>query len=419
MAVKGEGLICKSPNLVNMYIRVSFSFGSKRYRTMKRVKRKETIQCCTLKEDENDPFSIIPLDLIVEILLKVPTKSVAGLVFVSKKWLSIISCKYFINQYLQARSSPRLLFTVFDPYMPVQFLHSCSQVDPSSARHRVNITPENKLMKNHMHAFSPPIRGLICRQMDSRVMIGNPTTGQFLTLPRLKTTRRGVLSFFGYDPVNDVYKVLCMTILRGRQNRGSGVVSEEHQVYTLGEGQRKWRMVECKHPHLPPTPSHVTDKGICLKGVLYYYAWIKNEGALISFDLISEEFNVVKLPEDIHCLVNYTGKVATTRRPTANGEVHFWVLEDATKQEWSKVLIVVPFFSELAGKNDGFRFRGTVSTGELIFSPFSSATGPFFFISYSLKENKAQNVVVREFGGRSDYIEIYFDHFESPMFCQI
>ncbi|KAG2318213.1 hypothetical protein Bca52824_021335 [Brassica carinata] len=76
---------------------------------------------------------------------------------------------------------------------------------------------------------------------------------------------------------------------------------------------------------------------------------------------------------------------------------------------------------ELAGKNHGFRFRGTVSTGELIFSPFFSATAPapFFFISYNLKENKAQKVVVREFGDPSDYIEVYFDHVESPMFCQI
>ncbi|KAG2318214.1 hypothetical protein Bca52824_021336 [Brassica carinata] len=250
------------------------------------------------------------------------------------------------------------------------------RVDPSSDRHRVNITPDKK-KKNHVHAFSPPIRGLICRQMDSRVMIGNPTTGQFVTLPRLKTRRRGVLSFFGYDPVNDAYKVLCLTVLRGRQERESQVVAEEHQVYTLGVAQQKWRMVECKHPHLPFTPSHVTDKGICLNGVLYYYAWIKNEGSLISFDLISEEFNVLKLPEDIDCLVNYTGKVATTSGRTAN-----------------------------VGKNHGFRFRGTVSTGELIFSPFSSDKAPFFFISYNLKENKAQKVVVREFGDPSDYIEM-------------
>ncbi|KAG2245622.1 hypothetical protein Bca4012_091435 [Brassica carinata] len=153
----------------------------------------------------------------------------------------------------------RLLFTV--QLYEEQLLQSCSQDDPSSDRHRLNITPFTRV-----YAYSPPVRGLICRPMDSKVMVANPSTGQLLTLPRVKTNRRGVLSFLGYDPVNDVYKVLCMTVLQVHQRRGSRVVSEEHQVYTLGVA------------------------------------------ALISFDLISEEFNVIKVPEDNLCIVNYTGK---------------------------------------------------------------------------------------------------------------
>ncbi|WZZ30024.1 hypothetical protein YC2023_013425 [Brassica napus] len=129
--------------------------------------------------------------------------------------------------------------------------------------------------------------------MDSKVMVANPSTGQLLTLPRVKTNRRGVLSFLGYDPVNDVYKVLCMTVLQVHQRRGSRVVSEEHQVYTLGVGQRKWRMVE---------------------------------SALISFDLISEEFNVIKVPEDNLCIVNYTGKLAIAGWITIAGALELCVI---------------------------------------------------------------------------------------------
>ncbi|KAJ4886176.1 F-box/kelch-repeat protein [Raphanus sativus] len=383
---------------------------------MKRARRKKKIeinqQRLTKKEDENDPFSIITLDLVVEILLKVPTKSVASLVLVSKQWLSLIRGKDFINLYL-ARSSPRLLLVVFANNEEEQFLQTCSQVDPSSDSHRLNIT----LDKNQVVGFSPPIRGLVCRQMDSKVRIANPSTGQFVTLPRVKTTRKGILSLFGYDPVNDVYKVLCMTILQGRQRRQSQVVSEEHQVYTLG-GQRKWRMIECKHPHLPP-PLNVVTKGICINGILYYYAWIKSEASLISFDLISEEFNAIKLPEDIPCVVNYTGKVAIASWPTRNGEVHLWILEDADKQEWSKVSIVVPSWIDLIDIHHGYRFRGTLSTGELIFSPWTFPINPFYFISYNLKENIAKKVVVKVLGEPEASRTIYFDHVESPIFCQM
>ncbi|RID81157.1 LOW QUALITY PROTEIN: hypothetical protein BRARA_A03755 [Brassica rapa] len=296
-----------------------------------------------------------------------------------------------------SRSSTRtrLLFTIFRMHVREQFLQTCSQVDPSSNdhRHRLNITQH----RMHVYAFSPPIRGLICRQMDSKVVIANPSTGQLLTLPRVKTIRRG-----------------------GHQRR-SQVVSEEHQVYTLGGGQQKWRMIECEHPHLPPPTSGLPAKCICINGILYYYAWIQNEGALISFDLISEEFNIIKLPEDINCL---NGKIAISSLPTINGEVHIWVLEDASKQEWSKVSIVVPFWIDLVGTCRGFRFRGTLkgltdnvglSTGELIFSPVSCVK-PFYFISYDLKENNAKKVVVEGIGDPHASLEVYFNHVESPMF---
>ncbi|CDY30015.1 BnaC01g39930D [Brassica napus] len=329
---------------------------------MKRARRKETTgtnqKRLTKKEDEKDPFSIIPLNLIVEILMKIPTKSVASLVLVSKKWLSIIRRKDFIKLYMSRSSNrTRLLFTIFRMHVREQFLQTCSQVDPSSNdhRHRLNIAQH----RMHVYAFSPPIRGLICRQMDSKVVIANPSTGQLLTLPRVKTVRR-----------------------------------EEHQVYTLGGGQQKWRMIECEHPHLPPPTSCLPAKCICINGILYYYAWIQNEGALISFDLISEEFNTIKLPEDINCLVNYNGKIAISSLPTINGEVHIWVLEDASKQEW---------------------FRGTLSTGELIFSPVSCVK-PFYFISYDLKENNAKKVVVEGIGDPHASLEVYFNHVESPMF---
>ncbi|CAN6922305.1 unnamed protein product, partial [Brassica oleracea] len=141
--------------------------------------------------------------------------------------------------------------------------------------------------------------------------------------------------------------------------------------------------------------------------------------SLISFDLISEEFNAIKLPEDIPCVVNYTGKVAITSWPTRNGEVHLWILEDANKQEWSKVSIVVPSWIDLIDIHHGYRFRGTLSTGELIFSPWTLPINPLYFISYNLKENIAKKVVVEELEEPYASREVYFDHVESPMFCQI
>ncbi|KAF3533195.1 hypothetical protein DY000_02043896 [Brassica cretica] len=453
---------------------------------MKRVKRSK-------KRDErivNDPFKKLPNDLNVEILMKMPPRSIARLRFASKHLSSIILDKEFTKLYMTRSSTqPRHLISVHrgGSSMQMQRFHSLSQDHPSFSNHE---KVSYKLDPNLPYEFTPPVRGLICGRNGTKMMVGNPSTGQFLTLPKVKTTRRGIISFFGYDPVNDVYKVLCMTILQGRQRRGSKVVSEEHQrpdltiligswvcahlLWSVGEAEVGRLLAESSVLKLdlvqdlvgsgsvPPTSlvlsqnfpiqicrsemqrrvealvgdffpvrfSHQQSMAalLCRSGFKIQHrttrtpllvSYLRYIASLISFDLISEEFNAIKLPEDIPCVVNYTGKVAITSWPTRNGEVHLWILEDANKQEWSKVSIVVPSWIDLIDIHHGYRFRGTLSTGELIFSPWTLPINPLYFISYNLKENIAKKVVVEELEEPYASREVYFDHVESPMFCQI
>lgn len=119
--------------------------------------------------------------------MKCLAKCIDRLVFISKRWSSIIGGKDFTNLYV-TRSSTRsyLLLPVYLLDMQMRFFHSCSQKDPSSDQCTINITRH----PIHVCAFSPPIHGLICRQYDSKVMIGNPRTGQFLTLPKVKNEEK-------------------------------------------------------------------------------------------------------------------------------------------------------------------------------------------------------------------------------------
>ncbi|XP_010468006.1 PREDICTED: F-box/kelch-repeat protein At3g04660-like [Camelina sativa] len=364
---------------------------------MKRVRTtKETLgdsRKRSKKHDETHSFPFIPQDLIVQILLNVPARSTARFVIVSKEWFSIIRSKDFTRLYLTRSSTrPRLLFSVYNHFhrQGKQFLQSFFQQDPSSDHHqRVYITSHH----SHLYGFSPPVRGLICRKCGTNVIIGNPSTGQFLPLPRVKTYRRGLFTFFGYDPVNDVYKVLCMTVLHGHQRRGSRYVSEEHQVFTLGAKQ-KWRMIKCKRSHLPPPYT----RGICINGVVHYFAWIEYAAYLVRFDLSSEDFSFIKLPQEIECLVNYNGKIALTKQCMSNSKLDIWVLEDASKGIWSKFSVLVPSWTDLVGNND-FVFRGTLSTGELIFAPLSvSPISPVYLISFNLNDNNAKKVLVEGLG---------------------
>ncbi|CAA7044401.1 unnamed protein product [Microthlaspi erraticum] len=379
----------------------------------------------------NDPFSTIPLELKLEILMRSPPRSIARLRLASKHMSSIIGGKDFTELYTARSSSQprRLLFSVHrgSDKQQTHFFHSCSLDDPSDSDHHDNVS--YTMDPDLRYSFSPPIRGLICGRNGIKMIIGNPSTGQFVLLPRIKTRKKDIFSAFGYDPVNNVYKVLCMTL---KTKRGNPHIisrdmlwddylwedmSEEHQVITVGAKQ-KWRMIECKYLHRHDSGS----VGICRDGVVYYLASYKQKRSLMSFDLSSEEFNVTKLPEDYHLeqfghMVNHSGKI-TIASMAYGGPIDLWVLEDVKKQVWSKSAKVVPSCRDIFRENDQFMFKGILGTGEIIFSPIPSPN-PFFFLCYDPKEKNVRKVFVQGIGDDESaaiQVQLFFDHVESYMF---
>ncbi|KAL1187872.1 F-box/kelch-repeat protein [Cardamine amara subsp. amara] len=173
-------------------------------------------------------------------------------------------------------------------------------------------------------------------------------------------------------------------------------------------------MIECKHFH---SLSRGT-KGICSNGVVYYLAWISYDvQSVICFDLGSESFNVIKLPGNIKAefLANYSEKIAVTSM-LFDGSLDLWVLDDASKQEWSKISIIVMYWRDLVG-NHSFKFKGTLRTGELIFEPCYSK--PYFLLFLDLKKKTARNVMIEGFGTAYISAEVFLHHVESPMFLKI
>ncbi|EOA15713.1 hypothetical protein CARUB_v10006546mg, partial [Capsella rubella] len=343
------------------------------------------------------------------------------LCFVCKRWLSIIRDKDFTELYLtRASTRPRLLFIVH--LRDIHSFISRSLEDPNSDCYRATLTPK----PDSRYWFSPPVRGLICCFKGNQVLVGNPSTGQFVSLPKVKTIKEikdWSYLFFGYDPVNDLYKVLCMTNPYGpffRDGLRKVIGTEEYQVFTL-RAKEEWRMIECKHDHrVRGCPE---SKGICMNGVVYYVAKLDRPTKCpISFNLASEEFNVIKFPEDSKrlrrpCeLVNYGGKIALTDCICC-GTLDLWILEDVSNQEWSKTSLLVPCWTNLVGNGEWFKFRGALSTGELIFVPhYSGWPRPFSFICYDLKVNHARKVVTQGLGDGFRDIKVFLDHVESPMF---
>ncbi|CAA7047382.1 unnamed protein product [Microthlaspi erraticum] len=354
-----------------------------------------------------DSINSLHVDLMIEILTKLPPGSVSKLICVSKLWSSIIQGKHFSDLYLTRSSTRPLLLGLL--YLPATRLYqySFSQENPSSDH---SVSP--KMIPGY--PISPPVHGLICSiDVDADVFVANPTMGQFLTLPRINSLHS---SLFGYDPVNDLYKVFSMTRVTDKHGH---LVSVDHYVFTLG-AQKTWRMIECKCPHYP-----VTLGGICKDGVVYYLARSKSYSphngsyVVVSLDIRSEEFSLMTLPDcvriepfDEFSLVSYNGKIALVNH-SRNGKFDLWVLMDVIKQEWTKISVLVRCWKDLVGNR--VYCRGTISTGELLFEP-CNFHDKLFIIYYNPKEDKARRVYFEKSGDGCIRCRMFVDHIESLMF---
>ncbi|CAE5992690.1 unnamed protein product [Arabidopsis arenosa] len=101
--------------------------------------------------------------------------------------------------------------------------------------------------------------------------------------------------YLGYAPIHGDYKVLCMT--KGMNIGWRRGLAEDLRVLTLGNGS-SWRMIEDFPPHAPESLD------LCIDGVIYYEAYLETypafldkDKAVMSFDVRSEKFHLIKTPE--------------------------------------------------------------------------------------------------------------------------
>ncbi|KAL0728039.1 hypothetical protein Bca4012_024132 [Brassica carinata] len=306
----------------------------------------------------------------MEIIGRLPVKSVARFLLVSKSWERIISSREFIRSFPagSCSSQHRLLVCFVCPTSrPWKLLKSwyffSSSSSSTSFLSRVKCPlhdPEYFLYRFHC------ANGLIRLGYGKTKLIYNPSTGKSITLPIV--TRVGSRCFFGFDPVNDQYKILCTT-----RNQPNGQESPlyEYQVLTLvGAEQSSWRKIECSIPYRFCSSAHV-----CIDGFVYYVARTGadlSQRSLMKFDLKHEKFNLVtslsadmpRLPRGCS-LINYEGKVAIPLNSKGN-TFNVWVIDQAAREPgWLKK----SFSIESWKSSSKLRIYGSTHTGEFVLAP--------------------------------------------------
>ncbi|KAG8384736.1 hypothetical protein BUALT_Bualt04G0149200 [Buddleja alternifolia] len=171
---------------------------------------------------DNHSRSNIPEDVILDILLRLPTKSLIRFKSVSKSWYTLIGSSYFIKQHFNHKNNQaraRLLL-----YHYKSDIHKCvfSLYSDTFSRHE----QPNHLQFPHTVSIIGPINSIFC-VFDEKIGDGpgcvtlwNPAIREFRPLPpagpNLSPNYYAYVNEFGFglDSSNDDYKVVWIRKFR-------------------------------------------------------------------------------------------------------------------------------------------------------------------------------------------------------------
>ncbi|PKI58012.1 hypothetical protein CRG98_021592 [Punica granatum] len=318
--------------------------------------------------EEGDGAPPLPQEIIVEILLRLPVKSLCRFRCVSPLWRSIISDPQFVSSHFACSSARKMFF---------------STDYPENSEDLCQVASYHGRITTMGYYIQCSAGGLICINAEEGIKICNPSTAECITFPN-PPNHAG--SFLGYDPVEKKHKILKFTF-----------TETEMEILTLGE--KEWRRM---NPCLLDIESFEGDS-LCIEGVLYLIGRTEEgEAYLVAFDVRLESFRAVPLPEECeyYCykyLMEFGGCVALvncgpTIANTLYGEIRACVLDDLHKQVWScKDDIPSPHLDDTLPIER--LCVGVTHAGELAFAPPLS-TEPFCCYLYHMKDASLRKIEI-------------------------
>ncbi|KAH0943196.1 hypothetical protein HID58_002833 [Brassica napus] len=271
----------------------------------------------------------IPDDLAVEIFSRLPSKAIGRCRCACKLLSSMLRRQDFTDLFLTKSSArPQILFACQDYHSNYIFFSSSPHPEEENSSYLFGCT--NGFL---YYGAKPVWKGRI------NPVIYNPLTGQSLTFPRLKLSKRFAVveSYLGYDPL-----------------------SKEFKVFSYADS-----MVAC-------------------------------------FDLRDEKFSFVNFSRAMHgstVLVNYNGKLGLLMSgdppgvniSRASESFELWVLQDA---EWSKhVYVLPPSWKDVV--TETMRIAGIiVGTNEIVLVP-GLQNVPSYVLYFNVERNTITKVRIQ------------------------
>ncbi|KAK4842015.1 hypothetical protein QYF36_014270 [Acer negundo] len=351
----------------------------------------------------------IPYDNILEILAKLPLKSVVRFRCVSKYFNSSIITPWFVKSH-----------NTHFPIKPIGLLITCSSRLQSGQMffyadyNGGSVVPLLTIPPRFSRYTTQSLNGLLCLDFGIRAKICNPSTRQVFTLPFVvpvsspsASSTYFCVNSFGFDPVTKKYKVLNSWKVPERD--------PEYRVFTLGTDE-SWRLVNGGPCYYPQRES------ICIGGIIYFRCWTNwnksSRAVLVAFDVGKETFQVIEIPVDIAFqglkesnLIEFGGNPAIVSYDRLDDNEDsssiVWRVGDCF---WARIGLAMlsDHLQELQEEQGQMYFvAGSIyTTGELVIASRSISNQYFSVLYYDVFENVIRRV---EISGLPDYLNQFND----------
>lgn len=253
-----------------------------------RCTKKEPYWVAKRERSMGSELHVFPEDILIDVLKRLPAKTLMRFKSVSKSWHRLICDPYFTeSHHICSHSRPEASYLMF---FLVTRTFDVLSIFPTNS----DGTPSAQLPVHNLCTFIPCtniVNGLIClydSYTDILHML-NVTTGEIIALPTEKpflVTRS--LQFFksplflGFDPVTKKYKLLY--IHRDKKTK----IIEECYILTLGTGS--WRAIDC------PKFVRFGKRATSINGAIYWKL-SSRQSFMHYFDVGEEKFKLLAAPD--------------------------------------------------------------------------------------------------------------------------
>jgi F-box interacting protein len=325
---------------------------------IKRTKLKRNNRCRRRRftEKNSNPQLYLPHELIIQILLRLPVKSLISFKCVCKSWFSLISDPHFANSHFQitaATPTRRILFT----FTETRSVDSEASFDFDDSA-PLNLDFLCPLFYSKLK-IKGSCRGFILFHYYSNIYLWNPSTGvhKNIPLPRFGFDLYEVEHFhgFGYDESTDDYLLVSLSydqipysddmlshleIFSLRANAWEEIVGTTHLPHYREVSSSYDTVVESKFNGYPIVELN-------FNGAIHWMAFRYDLRVyvIVAFHLAEKKLLEIRLPvendyDDRDCDL-WVFKGFLSLWVLGNNTVDIWVMKEYNVQlSWTKILVL-------------------------------------------------------------------------------